>query len=101
MLVVGQTIGLLSHVTEKSNGLALLTNKIYVVGSLASFSVVTVISGDLPSPRTAVSQCLPQLTFSLKKIILLPGIEPATYLFLNFRPNHFYLLLVVCGFNPR
>ena len=30
------------------------TNKIYVLGSLASFPVATVTSGDPPSPRTAV-----------------------------------------------
>ena len=40
------------------------TYKIYVLGSLASFPVATVISGDPPSPRTAGSQCFQQLTFS-------------------------------------
>ena len=40
------------------------TNNIYVLGSLVSFPVATVMSGDPPSPRTAVSQYLPQLTFS-------------------------------------
>ena len=43
MIVFDQTVGLLSHLTKKSNGLALLTNKIYVLGSLASFPVATVI----------------------------------------------------------
>ena len=45
MIVFDQTVGLLSHLTKKSNanGLALLTNKIYVLGSLASFPVATVM----------------------------------------------------------
>ena len=30
LLVAGQTIGLLSHVTEQSNGLALLTNTLVI-----------------------------------------------------------------------
>ena len=63
MLVVGQTIGLMSHVTESSPMVRPSTNKMYVLGSLVSFSVATVISGDSSSPRTAVtiSQRLPQL----------------------------------------
>ena len=69
---------------SKSNGLALLTNKIYVLGSLVSFPVATVISWDPPSPGTAVYyiSMLLQLFFFIFSFLSLPGIEPSTYILL-------------------
>ena len=66
------------------------SNKIYVLGSLdyflAYFPVVTAISGDLPSPRTAVHYISMFATTNFLSLFFLslslPKIEPLTYLLL-------------------